>query len=218
MSWADCEQDGTLLISTRPEFDGMARFCTLLLMLVMVACHAQPSTRLKTRKAPATHPCDTATSETLMEIQAMANSRVSICRSDGVGDCFYSVEAGRTFVADRPDFDLDGHADVLVQNLSGVYGNHEIVHFLGYVACATGEYVKVLDAFATSMEPADVISASGWRDMSITRDCFDDSTQDVVSRRYRLAWHKSIGAYGPPDNDPDLIQHCTMKEMALPPH
>lgn len=196
----------------------MSRHCTLLAMLLSVPCNAQPSTYSTTQKPAAKHPCAAATPETLMEIRPLENNGVSICRSDGVGDCFYSAEAGRTFEAGRPDMDQDGRPDVLVRDFTGAYGNHDIVHFLGYAACSTGGYVKVLDSFATSVEIADETSALGWRDMTITRDCFDDSTQEVVSRRYRLTWHESIRAYGPPDNNPDLIQHCTMKEMTLPPH
>lgn len=199
------------------ESDPMARFCTLLMMWVMVACHAQPASRFNAREAQAKHPCSAATQDALMEIKVTNNSAVSICRSDGVGDCFYSAAAGRTFLAGRPDFNNDGHLDVLVRDFSGAYGNHDIIHFLGYAACATGEYVKVLDTFATSVELHNETSTSGWRDMSITRDCFDDSSQDVVTRRFRLTWRESAGAYGPPDNEVDLIQHCTMKEMALPP-
>ena len=196
----------------------MARYGTLLPIFVLVGCIAQPPPHSITQiPAASKHPCVAATPETLMDIQSIETNGVSICRRDDVGDCFYSAEAGRTFKAGRPDMDRDGHADFLVRDFTGAYGNHEIVHFLGYAACPAGGYVKVLDSFATSMELTDETSALGWRDVSITRDCFDDSTQDVVSRRFRLTWHESVGAYGPPDNDPVLTQHCTMKEMALPP-
>lgn len=195
----------------------MVRVCALLVMFVMVACHTDSSTRLNTRGPAANHPCAAATPEALMEIQVVSGSAVSICRSDGIGDCLYSAEAGRTFVTGRPDFDQDGQPDMLVRDFSGAYGNHDVVHFLGYVTCSTGEFVKVLDTFATTMELTDEPSASAWRDMTITRDCFDEPTQDVVSRRFRLSWHESASIYGPPDDDFDLTQHCTMKEMALPP-
>lgn len=196
----------------------MHRYGTLLTIFFLAACNAQPSGRLETQDSAATkHPCLSATAETLMEIQSFENNGVSICRRDGIGDCLYSAEAGRTFEFGRPDMDLDGNPDFLARDFTGAYGNHDIVHFLGYAACPAGGYVKVLDTFATSVEPTDETFTSGWRDINITRDCFDDSVQDVVSRRYRLSWDETIGAYGPPDNDPDLTQHCTTKEMALPP-
>ncbi len=187
------------------------------IIFMLAGCNLPPSTHSIIPTSPAgKHPCLTATAETLMDIQSLDNSGVSICRLDGIGDCLYSAEAGRTFEAGRPDLNQDGHPDFLIRDFTGSYGNHDVVHFLGYAACPAGGYVKVLDMFATSVEPADEASTSGWRDLSVTRDCFDDSTQDVVSRRYRVTWSESVGAYGPPDNDPDLTQHCTMKEMVLP--
>lgn len=186
-----------------------------LITLLLVGCNAQLSAHLD--PAAAKHPCIAATAETLMEIQSLENNGVSICRRDGVGDCLYSAEAGRTFEAGRPDLNHDGRPDFLIRDFTGAYGNHDIIHFLGYAACPTGGYVKVLDSFMTSIEPMDETSDSGWRNISATRDCFDDSEQDVVSRRYRLTWDENKSAYGPPDNDLDLAQYCTAKEMTLPP-
>ena len=211
-------QAGRILFSSATtESDGMPRYCTLLTTFILAACSPQPAALSTTQKPGPKHPCAAATPETLVEIRTLENNGVSICRSDGLGDCLHSAEAGRTFEAGRLDMDQDGLSDLLVRDFTGAYGNHDIVHFLGYAACPNGGHVKVLDSFAPSVEMIDEASALGWRDMSITRDCFDDSMQGGVSRRYRLTWHESSGAYGPPDNDPDLIQYCTLKEMTLPP-
>lgn len=195
----------------------MSRSYIPLIALSLVACTPPPAHTTTPEPAVANHPCATAAAETLMEIQTLENDGVSICRHDGVGDCLYSAEAGRTFEVGRPDLNYDGHPDFLIRDFTGAYGNHDVIHFLGYAACPAGGYVKVLDSFMTSVEPTDDTS-SGWREISASRDCFDDSTQDVVSRRYRLTWDERALTYGPPDNDEDLAQYCSSKEMAPPPN
>src|SRR5688572_29688519 len=121
------------------------------------------------------HPCDRATEETLMDIRPLENNAVSICRLDGVGDCLHSAEAGRTFEASRPDLDGDGRNDALIRDFTGAYGNHDITHFLGYVSCPSGGYAMALDVFATSAQTTQNRSASGWKEINVTRDCFDDT-------------------------------------------
>lgn len=195
----------------------MPHYSALFAAILLVACNTQ-STAQSAADLPEgqAQPCDAATNETLMDIQFLGNDSVSICRLDGIGDCLYSAEAGRTFEAARPDFNGDDHSDILVKDFTGAYGNHDIIHFLGYAACSSDGYVKVLDTFATSAIVTDIHSASGWKDISVTRDCYDEMTQDVVSRNFTLKWDEDSREYGPPDGDIELTEYCTEKEMGLP--
>ncbi|MGY0653089.1 hypothetical protein ACW7GZ_14765 [Luteimonas sp. A537] len=152
-----------------------------------------------------------------MDITEHANRKVSVCRLDGKGDCLYTEAFGKTFVSSRPNFNGDNLADFLIKDFTGVYGDHDIVHHLGYLACPQNGYVNVLDAFVTSAQADEAGRKEGqWARVEITRDCYDDRTQSLVSRRYELSWDSDIREYGPPNNDPELSEYCSNKEMALP--
>lgn len=160
-------------------------------------------------------PCADATGETLMNITEHLEGLVSICRQDGQGDCLYTEALGKTFILSRPDFNGDERSDFLIKDFTGAYGNHDIVHHIGYVACPQGGYINVLDTFVTSVHVAQAQQGQ-WARVDVSRDCFDDQVQYLVSRRYTLSWDSSAVMYGPPNDDPELSSYCTEKEMDLP--
>ena len=167
--------------------------------------------------ASSASPCNGATDETLMGITEHANGLASICRLDGQGDCLYTEAFGKTFISSRPDFNGDGLADFLIKDFTGSYGDHDIVHHLGYAACTQGGYVNVLSAFVTSAKADETQrQVQQWALVEVTRDCYDESTQSFISHRYTLSWDASTETYGPPDGNADLSDYCTAREMSLP--
>lgn len=135
---------------------------------------------------------------------------------DGKGECLYTEALGKTFVASQPDFNGDGLSDFIIKDFTGVYGNHDVIHHLGFAACPDGGYVNVLDDFLTSAKALDTPRQDGWAQLEATRDCFDEHSDSYVSRRYVLSWNPAAGTYGPPDGDPELSEYCTATEVARP--
>ena len=200
----------------------MRRAVILIAALLLASCNA--GTKLNESDAPvrdaaaasSASPCADAADGTRMSITEHADGRISICRLDGQGDCLYTETFGKTFVSSRPDFNGDGLADFLIKDFTGAYGDQDIVRHLGYAACPQGGYINVLDAFVTSAQADETHRQGQWARVDITRDCYDDSKQSFVSRRYTLSWDARTGTYGPPDGDAELADYCTAKEMTLP--
>lgn len=139
----------------------------------------------------------------------------SICRADGKGDCLYTFSYGKTFVYGHPDLNGDGRTDYLIKDFTGSYGMSEVVHFMGYASCSDGGYVKVLDDFLSDVHVKDS-SQGGWRDIEVSRACFDEKSEDAVSRSYLLQFDSSKGTYGAPIGDRSLTRYCSAYEVALP--
>lgn len=151
-----------------------------------------------------------------MAITSRSNGLTSICRMDGQGECFYTEALGKTFVASQPDLNGDGLIDYLIKDFTGAYGDHDVIHYLGFAACPDGGYVNVLDDFLTSAEALDPPRQGEWAQLEATRDCFDERSESYVSRRYVLSWNPAARKYGPPDGNPELSEYCTATEMARP--
>lgn len=202
---------------------GMGRTSILTAALLLHGCNvltnpAEADPRLREPAAASlSDPCAVGTPETRMDIAEHADGLVSICRLDGKGDCLYTKAFGKSFISARPDFNGDGLPDFLVKDFSGAYGDHDIIHHLGYAGCAGGGYANVLDTFVTSAQVSESNRHGQWAPVVITRDCYDTGKQAFVSRHYTLFWDANSGKYGPPDGDPDLLNYCTAKEMMLPP-
>lgn len=162
-------------------------------------------------------PCATVDPEKRMTIREGANGAVGVCRVDGLGDCGYSRIVGNTFVYSRPDLNSDGHDDYLIEDYTGLHGiPHDVMRFMGFVGCADGAYVQVLDDVLTDIPRVDAAPARKWSKLRVTRACFDASLGDVVTREYTVAFDQTRSFYGPPDGDPELADYCTDKEQPLP--
>lgn len=161
-------------------------------------------------------PCATQNPELRVKIETNAAKMASICRADDKGDCLYAFAQGKTFVYGEPDLNKDGWTDYLIKDFSGSYGMNEVVHFVGYASCADGTYVKVLDDFFSDVHVKDT-PLGGWRDLEVSRACFDEKIEDVVSRSYLVRFNSAKASYGAPNGDPMLSKYCSAYEVALPP-
>lgn len=160
--------------------------------------------------------CAGADPEIQMAIEVGENQMASICRADGLGDCLYTHAFGKTFVQARPDLNTDGRKDFLIKDFSGVYGMHDMVHFMGFVGCPGNFYVKVLDDFLTDVHVKDDASSRQWRQLRVSRACFDEDRGGIVTREYKITFDHARSGYGPPDASPALTEFSGADELALP--
>ena len=189
---------------------------SIALLLLGCASNAQSDSDSRGRPVHHVSPCANYNPELRVRIETNAEKMASICRADGKGDCLYTFSYGKTFVYGQPDLNDDGRIDYLIRDFSGSYGMNEVVHFLGYASCSNGTYVKVLDDFLSDVHVKDV-SQGGWRNLEVSRACFDEKIGDVVSRSYLLQFDSATGAYGAPNGDRRLARYCSAYEVALPP-
>jgi len=161
-------------------------------------------------------PCADHDLELRVKIETNAEKRASICRADGKGDCLYTFSYGKTFVYGQPDLNGDGRTDYLIKDFSGSYGMNDLIHFMGYASCTDGTYVKVLDDFLSDVHVKDS-SRRGWRDLEVSRACFDEKIDGAVSRSYSLQFDSAKLSYGAPNRDRRLARYCSAYEVALPP-
>ncbi|WP_407351828.1 hypothetical protein [Luteimonas sp. R10] len=159
-------------------------------------------------------PCSTADHEIRMAIEVGDDRHASICRVDGLGDCLYSFEFGKTFIHASLDLNFDGREDYLIKDFSGAYGMHDVVHFMGFTSCPGGFSVKVLDDFFTDVRPRE--ARGTWADLQVSRACFDEGKGETGTRKYTVAFDSARSAYGPPDGNPALTEYCGPEELALP--
>ena len=160
-------------------------------------------------------PCANHNPELRVKIETNAEKMASICRADGKGDCLYTFSSGKTFVHGEPDLNNDGRTDYLIKDFSGSYGMNEVVHLMGYANCTDGTFVKVLDDFLSDVYVKDT-SQGGWRDLEVSRACFDEKIEDVVSRSYSLHFDSAKATYGAPNGERRLEKYCSVYEIALP--
>ena len=161
-------------------------------------------------------PCAKVDSNRKMRISFGSDQMVSVCRADGIGDCLHSFAFGKTFLHSRVDLNMDGGDDVLIKDLSGAYGMHDVVHFMGFVECPEKSYVKVLDDFYTEVQVKGEPRANQWRELGVTRACFDDHRGDTVVREYTIRFDPALSVYGPPDGNVALTEFCSAAELGLP--
>lgn len=161
-------------------------------------------------------PCVVADPESRLAIEIDENKMASICRADRLGDCLYTHAFGKTFIQARSDLNSDGRRDFLIKDFSGAYGMHDVVHVMGFVGCPGNYYVKVLDDFLTNVQIKDSAPDGMWRQLQVSRACFDESRGDVVTREYTIAFDPARLVYGPPDGNPALTEFCSADELASP--
>lgn len=148
-------------------------------------------------------------------IKAYDGKAVSVCPPGGEADCLYSQEAGKTFEYATPDLNADGKADAVIKDFTGAYGQHDVVHIMAFAQCGDGNYVMVADDMLQDVSVARSASA-GWADLQVTRSCYNEALGDNQTRRFRLTFDAARFRYGPPDNDPELAEFCSAKELSLP--
>ncbi|WP_143814142.1 hypothetical protein [Novilysobacter spongiicola] len=151
-----------------------------------------------------------------MEIRSGEGESVSVCRADGAGDCLHSRALGKTFLHARPDLNMDGRNDFLIKDVSGVYGMHEVVHFMGFVDCPGNFGVKVMDDFFTDLDASGPLRGEEWREITATRACFDEHLGEAVTREYTVRFDRARSSYGAPDGNPALAEFCSASELAMP--
>lgn len=201
-------------MSTRKFFSIVA--ASLLLGCVSATpAHSDSNTGIN--PDPQSDPCQTKDSDLRVVINVNQEKKASICRSDDKGDCLYTFSLGKTFLHSKPDLNSDGHNDYIIKDFSGAYGMHDVTHFLGFLSCRDGSYVKVLDNFFTDLQPIIQKHPTAWITLRVSRSCFDEKKQDVVKRWYSLNFDKSLLSYGPPDNKQTLNEYCSAYELSLPP-
>lgn len=161
-------------------------------------------------------PCADHDLELRVKIETNAEKMASICRADGKGDCLYTFSYGKTFVYGQPDLNGDGRTDYLIKDFSGSYGMNDLIHFMGYASCTDGTYVKVLDDVLSDVHVKDS-SRHGWRDLEVSRACFDEKIDGTVSRSYSLQFDSAKLIYGAPSRDRRLARYCSAYEVELPP-
>lgn len=161
-------------------------------------------------------PCTSAQAGGRAEIRFGEEGAVSVCRADGAGDCLYSHAFGKTYLHARADLNMDGRDDLLIKDFSGIYGMHEIVHFMGFVDCPGSFQVKVMDGFFTDVNPKGPPRSGQWREIRATRACFDERHVDTVTRQYTIRFDRARSSYGTPDGNPALAEFCSPTELAMP--
>lgn len=148
-------------------------------------------------------------------IRAYGGKAVSVCVPGDETDCLYSEEAGKTFQYATPDFNADGRADAVIKDFTGAYGQHDVVHVMAFAQCGDGNYVLVADDMLQDLSVAPSANA-GWADLQVTRSCYNEALGDNQTRHFRLTFDAARFRYGPPDNDPELAEFCSAKELSLP--
>lgn len=162
--------------------------------------------------------CDNAPDERIVDIRFHARNAVSVCApGQPEQDCCYSISDGKTFVHSRPDLDNNGLPDAIVRDLTGAYGNDEVVHFMAFVQCVDKTFLQVADVYLTDIKPATrAANLQRFVDLNVTRACFDEKLGKTKTRRFRITFDKTKLFYGPPDGDPELKERCSAKELSLP--
>jgi hypothetical protein len=141
-------------------------------------------------------------------IKEYSNNLVSVCRADGVGDCLYTETHGKTFVDSHPDFNADGLKDYVIKDLSDSYGDNDVTHFMLFAQCGG-------DDFFTSLKRDGVDPRTGWLNLRVTRDCYDENIDDTQDRSYTIVFDRKKLKYGPPNSDRAQTRYCSRKELAL---
>lgn len=160
--------------------------------------------------------CAKATPDNKFEIKQYELGMVSVCPEGSEDDCLYSLEAGKTFIATSLDLNSDGRNDALIKDFTGVYGDHELVHFVGFAQCPDGQFLQIMDDMLATAAPSTSDTGSGWADLKVTRGCYDAASGKVKFRRFTLKFNANEFHYGPPNGDPALVEYCSSKELALP--
>lgn len=153
----------------------------------------------------------------LVAIKAYGGKAVSVCPVGGDEDCLYSQQAGKTFLYATPDLNADGRRDALIKDFSGAYGQHDVVHVMAFAQCADGSYIKVADDMLQNAVPEPSNNQGQWADLQVTRTCYNEDLGESQLRRFSLKFQALLFRYGPPENDPELAEFCTAKELSLPP-
>ncbi|QBQ98769.1 hypothetical protein [Paraburkholderia pallida] len=106
--------------------------------------------------------------------------------------------------------------DYVIKDFSTGYGNNDVVHFMFFAQCRSGNFVQVGDDFFTTVKPDVVDKTTGWLKFRVTRDCYSESIGDTQERSYTIVFGPKKKKYGPPDSNPKLTHYCSDAELALP--
>lgn len=163
-----------------------------------------------------TQRCRTVDGNERIAIKAYDGNAVSVCAVGGEADCLYTRESGKTFKHATPDLNADGRADAVIKDFTSAYGQHDVVHFMVFAQCNDASYVKVADDMLQDVSIALTPGNDGWKYLEVTRACFNNALGDTQTRHFRLGFDRRKFRYGPPDDDSDLAEFCSAKELALP--
>ncbi|MFD0739832.1 hypothetical protein ACFQZQ_11115 [Lysobacter koreensis] len=87
---------------------------------------------------------------------------------------------------------------------------------MSFAQCDDGSYIKVADDMLRDVSVALSQGREGWADLEVARTCFNDALGETQTRQFRLSFDPAQFRYGPPDDDPELAEFCSAKEVALP--
>jgi hypothetical protein len=118
--------------------------------------------------------------------------------------------AGRFFnPSDDSDYIAFSENQAAKMHEFSVYANCGPYHYV------TG-FLKVMTGSFTDIKVDTPDERHLWADIHATRQCLNEPAGKLQTRSFVLKFDPSKFVYGPPNDDPDLVQPCTDKEMSLP--
>ena len=132
------------------------------------------------------------------------------------GDCYYSLEPIMLHV--KSDLNKDGLQDVITRNYMRGYDMDDIQAYQGFVNCGNDVYLRFTVGFFSEIIQLKRKKNQRWPDFRVTRKCDnrDENHPRLQTRTFTIKFDEKNFKYGPPNNDPELMDFCSEKELSLP--
>ena len=198
-----------------------SNFFTVIIITVAIMCFGKyafaDTTSLDTRLAVS---CAKASDEEKYRIEFNTNNDppiiyVSLIADRGEGD-YIPIPPG--VIHTISDLNNDGLQDVITKNYMRGVDMDEIQVYAGYANCGKGVYFEFGVGFFSDIVQLKRKKNQRWPDFRVTRKCDnrDENHPRLQTRTFTIKFDEKNFKYGPPNNDPELMDFCSEKELSLP--
>ena len=148
-------------------------------------------------------------------------SKIYVCSVD-YGDSIYGGACHDSLnpihLHIKSELNNDGFQDVITKNYMRGEDMDDIQGYMGFANCGKDVYLRFDIGFFTDIVQLKRKQTKRWPDFYVTRKCNnrDENRPKLQTRSFTITFDEKAFKYNPPNNDPELWNFCSDKELSLP--